>query len=60
MQQYREIEKHPPGMVLIFRVGDFFEMFGNDAEVGVCFLGLTLSSGDQGLPMAGMQCSTSR
>ncbi len=53
MQQYHEIQQRYPGTVLLFRVGDFFELFGADADIGVRVLGLALSSRDQGLPMAG-------
>jgi DNA mismatch repair protein MutS len=53
MQQYHDAKQRHPGMVLLFRVGDFFELFGDDAEVGVRVLGLALTSRDKTLPMDG-------
>ncbi len=53
MQQYREVKERYPGALVAFRIGDFFELFGEDAEVGVRVLGLTLTSRDKGMPMAG-------
>src|SRR5439155_12089768 len=41
-----------PGMLLAFRMGDFFEFFEADAEVASRLLGLTLTKRD-GQPMAG-------
>ena len=34
MQQYREAKERHPGMLLLFRMGDFYELFDDDAEVG--------------------------
>ncbi len=53
MQQYREIKKRHPQLMVFFRIGDFFELFGDDAERGAPILGLTLTSRDKTLPMAG-------
>src|SRR5262249_49732874 len=53
MRQYRETKERYPHLVVLFRVGDFFELFGPDAELGVQVLGLALTSRDQALPMAG-------
>src|SRR6516225_8084316 len=53
MQQYREAKKHHPGMLLLFRMGDFFELFEDDAELAARVLGLTLTSRDKTVPMAG-------
>ncbi len=33
MRQYNEIKKRYPGSILFFRMGDFYEMFGDDAIV---------------------------
>jgi DNA mismatch repair protein MutS len=33
MQQYREAKARHPGMLLLFRMGDFYELFEDDAEV---------------------------
>jgi DNA mismatch repair protein MutS len=53
MQQYREAKARHPGMLLLFRMGDFFELFYEDAEVVARALGLTLTSRDKTIPMAG-------
>src|SRR5262249_25012058 len=53
MQQYREAKDRHPGMLLLFRMGDFYELFDADAEVAARVLGLTLTSRDKTIPMAG-------
>jgi DNA mismatch repair protein MutS len=53
MQQYREAKGRHPGMILLFRMGDFYETFEEDAEVVSRVLGLTLTSRDKTVPMAG-------
>jgi DNA mismatch repair protein MutS len=53
MQQYQDAKERHPGMLLLFRMGDFFELFGDDAEVAARVLGLTLTSRDKTIPMAG-------
>ena len=53
MQQYREAKQRHPGMLLLFRMGDFFELFDQDAETAAQLLGLTLTSRDKTIPMAG-------
>src|SRR5262249_18362896 len=57
MQQYRELKARDPDALLLFRMGDFYEMFGEDAERAAALLGLALTSRDKGaddpLPMAG-------
>jgi DNA mismatch repair protein MutS len=53
MQQYREAKERHPGMLLLFRMGDFYELFEDDAEVAARVLGLTLTSRDKTVPMAG-------
>lgn len=52
MRQYREAKEQHPGMLLLFRVGDFYELFEEDAETGAKLLGLTLTSRDK-VSMAG-------
>jgi DNA mismatch repair protein MutS len=54
MQQYRDAKARHPGMVLLFRMGDFFETFEEDAELVSRVLGLTLTSRDGNIPMAGV------
>jgi DNA mismatch repair protein MutS len=52
--QYREFrEKLPAGTLLLFRLGDFYEMFGDDAETGARVLGITLTKRGE-TPMAGI------
>jgi DNA mismatch repair protein MutS len=53
MQQYREAKERHPGMLLLFRMGDFYELFGEDAKSAAGVLGLTLTSRDKSVPMAG-------
>jgi DNA mismatch repair protein MutS len=56
MQQYRELKARDPDALLLFRMGDFYEMFGEDAERGAALLGLALTTRDKGpnpMPMAG-------
>jgi DNA mismatch repair protein MutS len=53
MQQYREARVRHPGMLLLFRMGDFYELFESDAELAARVLGLTLTSRDKTIPMAG-------
>ena len=54
MQQYRDAKARHPGMVLLFRMGDFFETFEEDAELVSRVLGLTLTTRDGTIPMAGV------
>jgi DNA mismatch repair protein MutS len=58
LTQYRRIKERHPGMLLLFRVGDFYEMFYEDAAVGAKALGLTLTSRPHGpdnrVPLAGV------
>jgi DNA mismatch repair protein MutS len=53
MQQYREVKACYPTMLVFFRVGDFFELFGTDAEAAAAVLGLALTRRDKNTPMAG-------
>ncbi|WP_289747602.1 N-6 DNA methylase, partial [uncultured Bacteroides sp.] len=43
MQQYQEMKKKHPDAVLLFRVGDFYEIFGKDAVIASDILGITLT-----------------
>ena len=53
MQQYREVKGRHPNALVLFRVGDFFELFGEDAETAARTLDMALTSRDQATPMAG-------
>lgn len=44
LQQYLEIKEQNKDTILFFRMGDFYEMFFEDAEIGAKALGLTLTS----------------
>jgi DNA mismatch repair protein MutS len=58
MQQYREIKARHPDTLLFFRMGDFYEMFEDDARLAARELGLTLTSRNNGgaaeVPLAGV------
>ena len=58
MQQYREIKARHQSAILFFRMGDFYEMFYEDAETAARVLGLTLTSRNNGgaaeVPLAGV------
>jgi len=43
MRQYREIKEKHPGTILLFRVGDFYETFGEDAILASKILGIVLT-----------------
>ncbi|HKP27996.1 MAG TPA: hypothetical protein VJU15_01245, partial [Gemmatimonadales bacterium] len=54
MQQYREIKARHRDAILFFRMGDFYEMFFEDAELGARVLGITLTARGDGVPLAGV------
>src|SRR5215831_5300139 len=58
MQQYREIKNRHRNAILFFRMGEFYEMFYDDAETASRVLGLTLTSRNNGgasdVPLAGV------
>ena len=58
MQQYREIKSRHQDAILFFRMGEFYEMFYDDAEVASRVLGLTLTARNNGgaaeVPLAGI------
>lgn len=43
MKQYVEIKQQHPDAILLFRVGDFYETFSNDAIIASDILGITLT-----------------
>jgi DNA mismatch repair protein MutS len=53
MQQYRELKSRYPDHLLLFRLGDFYELFLEDAELAARLLSITLTS-RQSTPMAGI------
>jgi DNA mismatch repair protein MutS len=61
MRQYQQFKEQYPGYVLFFRMGDFYEMFWEDAQLAARTLGVTLTSrsrgglgADDAIPMAGV------
>ena len=53
-RQYRAIKRElPPGAILMFRLGDFYEMFGEDAVIASPILGATLTQRG-GAPLCGI------
>jgi len=54
MQQYQRMKREVPAdALLLFRLGDFYEMFFDDAREGSALLGLTLTKRNT-VPMCGM------
>ncbi len=57
MDQFMEIKHEHPNTILFFRMGDFYELFHEDAQVAAPVLGLALTSRDKNaenpIPMAG-------
>jgi DNA mismatch repair protein MutS len=58
MEQFWAAKKEQPDALLFFRMGDFYELFGDDAKLASRELGITLTSRAKGtpdaLPMAGV------
>lgn len=53
MKQYYAIREQHPGIILFFRLGDFYEMFDEQAKEVSALLGLTLTARN-GTPMCGI------
>jgi len=54
MQQFARFRRQYPDCILFFRMGDFYEMFDEDAHTVHRVLGLTLTRRSTGTPMAGV------
>ncbi|MCK5126471.1 MAG: DNA mismatch repair protein MutS [candidate division Zixibacteria bacterium] len=58
MRQYYRFKDKYPGKILFFRMGDFYEMFGEDAIEAAPILGIALTSrsgeGDNKIPLCGL------
>lgn len=58
LRQYLEIKKQYPGTLLFFRLGDFYELFNEDAVVGARELEITLTArhkkSENPIPMCGV------
>lgn len=57
-RQWAQAKRDFPDVLLLFRMGDFYEMFAEDAEIGAREMGLTLTArkyaGDKRIPMCGV------
>src|SRR5438552_13114200 len=57
-RQYLELKRRQPDAILLFRLGDFYETFEDDAHLAARVLDITLTSREMGrgerLPMAGI------
>jgi len=56
MRQYRDIKRGYPDAILFFRVGDFYEMFFEDAQIASRLLSIALTSRDKQSPDAVPLC----
>jgi DNA mismatch repair protein MutS len=54
MKQYHRFKQQHPDCILFFRMGDFYELFYEDAKVAAKAIGLTLTQRTEGIPMAGV------
>ena len=58
MKQYQEMKKQNPDCILFFRIGDFYEVFFEDANICHNVLDLVLTSknksSENSIPMAGI------
>jgi DNA mismatch repair protein MutS len=58
MQQYHDIKSEHPDTLLLFQVGDFYELFYDDAKKASSFLGIALTSRgkhkDEPIPLCGV------
>ena len=57
MKQYRQLKSQYPDAILFFRMGDFYELFYEDARIGARVMGIALTSRSKGanpIPMCGV------
>ena len=54
LKHWREVKARHPDTILFYRVGDFYEMFHEDAQVAARLLEITLTSRGDGVPLAGV------
>jgi DNA mismatch repair protein MutS len=60
LKQLQEAKQACPNAIVLFRMGDFYELFFDDAKTAAEVLGLALTSREKGpdaMPMAGFPCS---
>jgi len=63
MRQYRAAKQAHPDKMLFFRMGDFYEMFYEDAKEAARILGIALTSRNKGpdaIPMAGVPVKSAK
>src|SRR5438477_8811227 len=63
LRQYHEAKAQARDALLLFRLGDFYELFYEDARIAAQILGITLTSrakGDDRVPMAGVPHHSAR
>jgi DNA mismatch repair protein MutS len=56
MRHFLEIKAQHPDAIVLYRMGDFYELFLADAETAAPLLDLTLTSRDKGKPDAVPMC----
>ncbi|HEY9445201.1 MAG TPA: hypothetical protein VIQ25_18345, partial [Gemmatimonadales bacterium] len=54
LKHWRDIKAQHPQSILFYRVGDFYEMFHEDATLAARILDITLTSRGDGVPLAGV------
>ncbi len=54
LKHWREMKAQHPEAILFYRVGDFYEMFHEDAHLAARILDITLTSRGDGVPLAGV------
>ncbi len=54
LKHWREVKAQRPDTILFYRVGDFYEMFNEDAQLAARILDITLTSRGDGVPLAGV------
>ncbi len=54
LKHWREMKTQHPEAILFYRVGDFYEMFNEDAHLAARILDITLTSRGDGVPLAGV------
>ncbi len=54
LEQWSRIKKKYPDSILLFRLGDFYETFYEDAKIASKVLGITLTKRQSGVPLAGI------
>ncbi|MFA5031698.1 MAG: DNA mismatch repair protein MutS [bacterium] len=54
LEQWHKIKKQYPDAIILFRLGDFYETFYQDAVLASKILGITLTQRQSGVPLAGI------